>query len=65
MCIVEILGLNRNVIVVSMYQPPDYDAKAFLEHCSSLLSVVCTEKQKDIIVGTDHNFDLLKCGIHQ
>ena len=30
-----------------------------------MLSIVDTKKQKDIIVGTDHNFDLLKCGIHQ
>ena len=30
-----------------------------------MLSIVDTEKQKDIIVGSDHNFDLLKCGIHQ
>ena len=65
MCIIEIIGLHRNVIVISLYRPPVSDAKSFLESCSSLLSIVGTDKQKDIIVGTDHNFDLLKSGIHQ
>ena len=65
MCIIEIIGLHRNLKVISLYRPPISEAKSFLESCSSLLSIVGTDRHKDIVVGTDHNFDLLKSGIHQ
>ena len=64
LCIVEILDLNKNVLALSLYRLPDQEAKTFSELCGSLLKLLCTEKNKHIIVGTNYNFDLLKCSMH-
>ena len=58
-CFIEIKTPSRTVITASMYRPPNVDTREFLKDYEKLLIQVKEEK-KELILGTDHNLDLLK-----
>ena len=48
------------IVVGSMYRPPNHNLEAFITHVSTIVSKVHTETNKELILGMDHNLDLLK-----
>ena len=63
-CFVELNGPKGNVIIGSLYRPPNTSTKEFLEKYKVLISEICKEKH-EIILGMDHNLDLLKLAQHK
>ena len=54
------------VVVDSMYRTPNTPADEFTKHTSKILSKIKQEKKaKEIIIGMDHNLDLLHSDLHQ
>ena len=50
----------------SLYHSPNVNENKFLRHIRETLPKIQNEKgDKNIILGMDHNLDLLKCHIHQ
>ena len=62
---IEIKGSQYNVIVGSIYQPPNTEVDKFLEEYNNSLEVISLEKGKELILGIDHNLDLLKQTMHK
>ena len=48
-----------------MYRAPNSDSKEFNKEYCKLLNLIEAEKSKDLIIGTDHNFDFLKKDLHE
>ena len=63
LCFVEIKTPRKIVIIGSMYRPPNADTRDFLKDYENLLNRIQSEK-KELILGTDHNLDLLKSHTH-
>ena len=63
-CIIELKGRKRNIILVSLYRPPNTSVKAFLSDYKQLVQNLNNVKNCDVIIGTDHNLDFLKSGWH-
>ena len=61
-CIIELKGRKRNIILVSLYRPPNTSVKAFLSDYKQLVQNLNNVKNCDVIIGTDHNLDFLKSG---
>ena len=62
-CTIEIISPKRNILIGSVYQPPNTNEKRFVENFNYYVSKIngdesCTKK--DTILGLDHNLDLLK-----
>ena len=64
-CIVELKTDNRNILLVSAYRPPNTNAKIFLSEYKRLLNNLKQQKDHEIILGMDHNLDLLKSHLNQ
>ena len=62
-CFVEIKTPRKTIIIGSMYRPPNVDTREFLKDYEELLNKIKGEK-KELILGTDHNLDLLKSHCH-
>ena len=64
----EIRGKNgRKIIVGSMYKPPNAESKQLIDGLETLVTKVRSNQKKDkpeLIIGIDHNLDLLKGQIH-
>ena len=63
-CVVELNSNSGNIILVSLYKPPNTNDKTFLKDYKTLISTLKKEKHKRVIIGCDHNFDLLKADHH-
>ena len=63
-CIIEIKCITRNVILVSLYRPPNTSVKSFLSDYAILVQNLNKVKNCDVIIGMDHNLDLLKSSWH-
>ena len=57
--------LNPSIIIGSNYQPPNTKGKDFIEHYYNMIKQLKKENKKEIILGMDHNLDLLKSMIHK
>ena len=64
LCAIELSSLHRNILVISLYRPPNTNELVFLENYKRLLSLLKKESGKQIIMCMDHNFDLLKSTLH-
>ena len=64
MCFVEIKTPRKTIITGSMYRPPNVDTQEFLKDYKELIEKIKGEK-KELILGTDHNLDLLKSHCHR
>ena len=62
---IELKGNKYNVIIASLYQPPNTDIDKFLEEYNSTLEKIGKDTKKEIILGMDHNLDLLKQTRHK
>ena len=63
-CAVEIKGDNGTLVVCSAYRPPNSNTKEFLKNYDSLIKRLQKIKSKGIVIGLDHNLDLLKHSNH-
>ena len=59
-CIVELKTDKRNILMVSAYRPPNTNAKTFLSEYRKLLDRLKKQKDHEVVIGLDHNLDLLK-----
>ena len=55
---------GKKIVLCSMYRPPNTDLTHFITSMNSITSTLISEK-KEIILGMDHNLDLLKSGSHK
>ena len=64
---VEILSKsNKHIVVGSMYRPPNNTDDTFLESIIGIKHKLLKERErKELIIGMDHNFDLLKSSEHK
>ena len=60
---IEIKGKKKVIILGVLYRPPNKDEKDFLKYYSNLITRM--EKNKSILLGMDHNLDLLKHHMHK
>ena len=49
----------------SLYRPPNKSETEFFNSNNELLSKCKLESNKEIVLGLDHNLNLLKCHIHK
>ena len=63
--IIELKCRKRNVLMVSAYRPPNTPIKKFQEMYETLINRLNNIKNCDIIIGLDHNLDLIKCNDHR
>ena len=63
--LIELKGRNYNIIVGSLYRPPNTDIDKFLSEYNDTLEKVSQEKNKELVLGMDHNLDLLKQTSHR
>ena len=66
-CTIEVISPKKNILIGSVYRPPNTTEKLFIDNFSHSTSKVHKEKsnkKKDLILGLDHNLDLLKCDKH-
>ena len=56
---------GKKIIVGSIYRPPNVNPNLFLTTITELTSKLKLEKNSDIILGMDHNLDLLKLNMHK
>ena len=61
----ELKGSSYNVIIGSLYRPPNTDIDKFLTEYNDTLERIGSEKNKEVILGMDHNLDLLKQTSHK
>ena len=60
----EIKTHNKSIIVSSLYRPPNCNEKDFLKHYKRWLKKFSLEEKRKLIVGMDHNLDLIKSDKH-
>ena len=59
---IEIKGNHHNMAIGSIYQPPNTSVHNFLESYTELCKKL--EVYKHVVIGLDHNLDLLKSSVH-
>ena len=59
---IEIKGNHHNMLVGAIYRPPNTPIGSFLNNYSDMCSKL--QKHKHVIIGLDHNLDLLKSTRH-
>ena len=62
---IEIKTHNNSIILSSLYRPPNSPEKEFLKNYKKFLSKFTQHELDKVIIGTDHNMDLLKQELHQ
>ena len=63
-CFIELKCHRKIIVIGSLYRPPNQPEKEFLEYMNQCLQNLNRfEKNKEIIIGMDHNLDLLKHNI--
>ena len=56
---------SKNIIMGSLYRALNTSETEFLNSYNELLNTCKLEFNKEIVLGLDHNLDLLKCHIHK
>ena len=64
-CVVEVKMDKRNILLVSAYRPPNTNPKAFLADYKKLIETLKKQKSHEIVIGLDHNLDLMKSHLNQ
>ena len=52
------------VLVCSLYRPPNTKSKEFLKQYKLMLEAIKKTHKGKLIIGMDHNLDLLKASTH-
>ena len=61
----ELISTNqKNIIMDSLYRPPNTSETEFLNLYNELLNKFKLQSKKEVILALNHNLDLLKCHIH-
>ena len=55
---------KRNILLVSGYRPPNTNVRKFLKEYKELIHHLSKEKNHELIIGLDHNLDLLQSHQH-
>ena len=55
---------QENLVIGSMYRPPNTKANVFVDEYSEILCTLKHQKYKNIAIGFDQNLDLLKSHCH-
>ena len=63
-CFIELENHKTNFLVGSIYRPPNTDPNEFNRKFENLIRS-CTKQKKHLIIGLDHNLDLLKANQHR
>ena len=63
-CFVELKLDSGNIVIGSIYRPPNTSNKDFVNLYKKLVSKIKMESRKKIIIGMDHNLDFLKSQTH-
>ena len=63
-CIVVLKTDTRDILLVSGYRPPNCNVRTFLKEYNTLIVSLKRNKHHEIIIGIDHNLDLLKANFH-
>ena len=58
--VVELKTNSNSILLVSGYRPPNTNPKNFMKEYRTVLSKLKELRHHELIVGMDHNFDLLK-----
>ena len=58
--VVELKTNTNNILIVSGYRPPNSNTRKFMQEYKTVLEKLKELKHHAMIVGMDHNFDLLK-----
>ena len=60
-----IAKIGKKIVIGNLYHPPNTSSKPLADHISRVMKTVQSElSTKEVILGMDHNNDLLKCHIH-
>ena len=62
--IVELKTDTKNILLVSGYRPPNSNVKKFLKEYKMLIQALRQTKCHSILIGIDHNLDLMKVHKH-
>ena len=62
---IELKSHSDNVLVSALYRPPDGKGKSFLKNYRRFLSKFTEKELTNLIIGMDHNMDIMKHEIHQ
>ena len=62
--LIELENNKQRTIVGSLYRPPNLPPAEFITKYDNLIGIVGQEK-KELVLGLDHNLDLLKCNTHK
>ena len=62
--VVELKTDAHNILLVSGYRPPHTKEKLFLQEYKKLTNTLKKLKNHEIIIGLDHNLDLMKAQLH-
>ena len=62
--VVEIKTNTESIMLCSLYRPPNSNAKEFLRNYQRFLSKFTPKQQQRLIIGLDHNLNLLKHDQH-
>ena len=63
-CFIELENWKSNLIIGSVYHPPNTDPGNFIQNFNNI-SKICTTQKKCLLLGLDHNLDLLKADWHK
>ena len=63
--IVELKTDSKNILVVSGYRPPNTNVKTLLTEYKNLITSLKKCKHHEIVIGIDHNLDLMKAHLHK
>ena len=64
LCAVEIKGMQKNIVILSLYRAPNTNDTNFMQSYKLLLDKLQSER-KHLIIGSDYNYDLLKSSLHK
>ena len=65
MCIYRTNQKIRQIIIGSLYRPPNTKPNDFINQYKHMLHELYKEKNKEIILGMDHSLNLLKTNTHK
>ena len=63
-CFIELENWKTNIIIGSIYRPPNTDSEHFIQIFNEV-NRNCNTQNKNLILGLDHNLDLLKADLHK
>ena len=58
--VVELKCNKKNILLVSCYRPPNTNVEHFIKEYKSMMKLLRAQKEHELVIGLDHNLDLLK-----